>query len=204
MKYYKIGKISKMSGVTPTTIRTWYKENKIEAVRTAGNRLLFPEKVLYQFGYKPKKRINIGYCRVPSNKQKDDLERQVELVGLFLSQKDKEYEIIKDIGSGINYKKNGLLELIDLIQLGKVNTLVISNKDRLVRFGYELIEHICNKYDTMIEIIDGNKEGSEEQELVEDMISIVTLFSARKNGKRSHIKKKLMENLNALREESKN
>ena len=200
MKFYKIGKLASMLGVTTMTLRNWYKNGKIEAIRTAGGQLLFSENVLYKFGFKTKKhlKINYGYCRVSSNKQKDDLERQLELVKLFLSQKNKEYRVITDIGSGINYKKAGLLELIDIVQLGGIETLVIANKDRLIRFGYELIEYICNKNGTRIEVIDTVKNKTGEQELVDDLISIVTVFSARINGKRSHIKKKLLEDLNAL------
>ena len=92
-------------------------------------------------------------------------------------------------------------ELIDLIELNRVEVLVIANKGRLVRFGYEILEHLCNRHGTNIETIE-KIEKSEEQELVEDLINIVTVFNVRLNGKRSHSRKKLMENLDALREKS--
>lgn len=92
------------------------------------------------------------------------------------------FDVITDIGSGINYNKKGLNQLIDKITNSEVEKIVILYKDRLLRFGYELIETICEKYGTTIEIID-NTEKTEEQELVEDLIQIVTVFSCRLQGK---------------------
>ena len=104
------------------------------------------------------------------------------------------FEIISDIGSGINYNKKGLNQLIDMITNSEVEKIVILYKDRLIRFGYELIENLCNKYGTTIEIID-NTEKTEEQELVEDMIEIVTVFSERLQGKRANKAKKMIKEL---------
>ena len=136
----------------------------------------------------------IGYCRVSSHKQKDDLERQINYVSEYCIAKGYQFEIIQDIGSGINYDKKGLNNLIDLITNGEVSKVVILYKDRLVRFGFELIENLCNKYGTVIEVID-NSEKTEEQELVEDMIQIITVFSCRLQGKRSHQVKKILKEI---------
>lgn len=136
----------------------------------------------------------IGYCRVSSNKQKDDLKRQVENVKTYMIAKGYQFEIITDIGSGINYNKKGLNQLIDMITNSEVEKIVILYKDRLVRFGFELIENLCNKYDTTIEIID-NTEKTEEQELVEDMIQIISVFSARLQGNRANKAKKMIKEL---------
>ena len=114
-------------------------------------------------------RIIIGYCRVSSNKQKDDLERQIENMKLYLTAQGKPSKIISDIGSGINYKKKGLKELIKRISQNKVEKVVVLYKDRLVRFGFELVEYISSLYNCDIEIID-NIEKSEQQELVEDLV----------------------------------
>ena len=105
-----------------------------------------------------------------------------------------QFEIIRDIGSGINYNKKGLNQLIDRITNGEIERVVILYKDRLIRFGYELIENLCNKYGTRIEIID-NTEKTEEQELVEDLIQIVTVFSCRLQGKRANKAKKMIKEL---------
>ena len=87
-------------------------------------------------------RIVIGYCRVSSNKQRDDLERQIENMELYLTSQGKPFEIISDIGSGINYKKKGLKEVIKRISQNKVEKVVVLYKDRLLRFGFELVEYI--------------------------------------------------------------
>ena len=117
---------------------------------------------------KPEKRITIGYCRVSSHKQKDDLERQIDNVKTYLLAKGQPFEIISDIGSGINYKKKGLQELIRRISQNQVEKVVVLYKDRLLRFGFELIEYITSLYNCEIEIID-NTEKSEQQELVEEI-----------------------------------
>lgn len=136
----------------------------------------------------------VGYCRVSSTKQKDDLERQIENVRTYMIAKGYQFEIITDIGSGINYNKKGLNQLIDMITNSEIEKVVILYKDRLIRFGYELIENLCEKYGTTIEIID-NTERTEEQELVEDLIQIVTVFSCRLQGKRANKAKKMIKEL---------
>ena len=143
---------------------------------------------------KPKNRITIGYCRVSSQKQKDDLERQIENVRTYLIAKGQPFEIISDIGSGINYKKKGLQELIKRISQNQVEKVVVLYKDRLLRFGFELVEYIASLYNCEIEIID-NTEKSEQQELVEDLVQIITVFSCKVQGKRANKAKKLVEEL---------
>ena len=108
--------------------------------------------------------------------------------------KGYQFKIISDIGSGINYNKKGLNQLIDMITNSEVDKIVILYKDRLIRFGYELIENLCEKYGTTIEVID-NTEKTEEQELVEDLIQIVTVFSCRLQGKRANKAKKIIKEL---------
>lgn len=129
-----------------------------------------------------------------SYKQKDDLERQIENVKTYMIAKGYSFDIITDLGSGINYNKKGLNELIDLITNTEVEKIVILYKDRLLRFGFELVENLCEKYGTTIEIID-NTEKTEEQELVEDLIQIVTVFSCRLQGKRANKAKKMIKEL---------
>ena len=143
---------------------------------------------------KPKKRITIGYCRVSSHKQKDDLERQIDNVKTYLLAKGQPFEIISDIGSGIDYKKKGLQELIRRISQNQVEKVVVLYKDRLLRFGFELIEYITSLYNCEIEIID-NTEKSEQQELVEDLVQIITVFSCKLQGKRADKAKKLIREL---------
>lgn len=142
----------------------------------------------------PKDRITIGYCRVSSRKQKDDLDRQIESVRTYLLAQGKPFRIISDIGSGINYKKKGLQELIREININHVDKVVILYKDRLIRFGYDLLEYMAELHGTKVEIID-NTEKTEQQEMVEDIVQIITVFSCRLQGKRAYKAKKILREL---------
>lgn len=115
-------------------------------------------------------------------------------VKTYLLAKGQPFEIISDIGSGINYKKKGLQELIRRISQNQVEKVVVLYKDRLLRFGFELIEYIASLYNCEIEIID-NTEKSEQQELVEDLVQMITVFSCKLQGKRANKAKKLIREL---------
>lgn len=199
MTMYSIGEFGKQIGVTPQTLRNWDKRGELKPAHVSqGGTRYYSEEQRNQFlgiaGRKKPKRITIGYCRVSSNKQKDDLERQIEKVKTYMIARGYQFDIIQDIGSGINYNKKGLGQLIDKITNGEIDKVVILYKDRLIRFGYELIENLCNKYGTEIEIID-NAEKTEEQELIEDLIQIVTVFSCRLQGERANKAKKMIKEL---------
>lgn len=199
MKYYSIGEFAKKIGKTVQTLRNWDNKGALKPhhITEGGTRYYSQEQLNHFLGLKQDKQLNkktIGYCRVSSHKQKDDLQRQIHNVETYMFAKGYQFEIITDIGSGINYNKKGLNQLIDMITNSEVDKIVVLYKDRLIRFGYELIENLCDKYGTTIEIID-NTERSSEQELVEDMIQIVTVFSARLQGKRSHKAKKMIKEL---------
>ena len=109
----------------------------------------------------------------------------------ILAKQGKEFKIIKDIGSGINYNKKGLKELLRLIATNQCDTIFVLHKDRLLRFGYELIEEFAKLHNTKIVIINKEEEKTDEEELVEDILSIIY----RLNGKRSHINKKIIKRL---------
>ena len=196
-KYYSIHEFSKILGVSPQTLRNWDKNGKLNPHHTSSNgyRYYSHEQLNQVMNIKPNlDRKIIGYCRVSSNKQKDDLQRQIENMQLYLTAQGKPFEIISDIGSGINYKKKGLKELIKFISQNKVDKVVVLYKDRLLRFGYELVEYIASLYNCEIEIID-NTEKSEQQELVEDLVQIITVFSCRLQGKRANKARKLVKEL---------
>ncbi len=199
MKYYSIGEFAKAIGKTTKTLRNWDKVGTLKPIRVEQNgyRYYSQEQLNRFLGLKQENNLNkkvIGYCRVSSHKQKDDLERQIENVKTYMYAKGYQFEIIQDIGSGINYNKKGLNQLIDMITNSEVEKIVILYKDRLLRFGFEIIENLCNKYGTTIEIID-NTEKTEEQELVEDLIQIVTVFSCRLQGKKANKAKKMIKEL---------
>ena len=196
---YSIGKFSKETGISISTLRRWDKENiyKPTFVTEGGTRYYSEDQlntIISGSSEINKSKKIIGYCRVSSQKQKDDLERQVDNVKTYMLAKGYSFEIITDIGSGINYNNKGLNKLLDLVTDNQVDKIVIMYKDRLVRFGYELLENLCTKHNTVIEIID-NTEKTEEQELVEDLIQIITLFSCRLQGKRAHKAKKILKEL---------
>lgn len=199
MKYYSIGEFANKIGKTVQTLRNWDKNGTLKPshITSGGTRYYSQEQLNHFLGLKSKTNIDkkiIGYCRVSSHKQKDDLERQIENVRAYMYAKGYQFEIISDIGSGINYNKKGLNQLIDMVTNSEVDKIVVLYKDRLIRFGYELIENICEKYGTKIEVID-NTEKTEEQELVEDLIQIVTVFSCRLQGKKANKAKKMIKEL---------
>ena len=196
-KYYSINKFSKILGVSAQTLRNGDKKGKLHPHHTSSNgyRYYSHEQLNQVMNVKPNlDRIVIGYCRVSSNKQKDDLERQIENMKLYLTAQGKPFEIISDIGSGINYKKKGLKELMKRISQNKVDKVVVFYKDRLLRFGFELVEYIASLYDCDIEIID-HTEKTEQQELVEDLVQIITVFSCKSQGKRANKARKLVKEL---------
>ena len=196
MKYYTINKFAKIIGVTPQTLRNWDRSGRLHPHHTSTNgyRYYSEEQLCAVTGIQFAPRKVIGYCRVSSRKEKDDLERQVENLRTYLYAQGNPFEIITDIGSGTNYKKDGLQELIHRIEANQVEKVVVLYKDRLVRFGFELLETIATIHGCKIEIVDTARK-SEQQELVEDLIQIITVFSCELQGKRAHQTKKMVREL---------
>lgn len=183
-----IGKFSKEIGVSISTLRTWDKTGYLKPAKVLDNgyRYYSDEQI--------DKYLNIDsdiddrkivlYARVSTKKQMDDLDRQIENLKTYAYTKGYSFELITDIGSGLNYKKEGLKKLIRMTCNKEVKKLIILYKDRLVRFGFELIEEVCRINDVEIEIID-NTTVSKEQELTDDLIQIITVFANRLYGSRS-------------------
>ena len=184
-----IGKFAKSLGVSIQTLRNWDKEGKLKPTYVTENGYrYYSEDLLNKFRNIKKvnkiKKKNILYARVSTKNQKDELNRQIDNLKQYAYSKGYSFEIITDIGSGINYKKEGLLKMINLVECGEVDRIIVLYKDRLIRFGYDLIEYICKLNDTKIEIVD-NSTISKEQELTEDLIQIITVFSNKLYGARS-------------------
>lgn len=196
MKYYTIHEFSKLVGKTPQTLRNWDKKGLLIPHHTGANGYRYYShdqlKQVLNIKEDKKSKVIIGYCRVSSYKQKDDLQRQVENMKLYLDKQN--YEIIEDIGSGINYTKKGLRTLLRKIVNNEVEKVVVLYKDRLLRFGFELVEYIANLYGCEIEVIDST-EKTEQQELVEDLVQIITVFSCKLQGKRANKARKMIEEL---------
>ena len=199
MKYYSIHEFSKLISRTPQTLRNCDKSGKLTPNHTGANGYRYYshkqlKEVLNIEDDLEKPKLIVGYCRVSSNKQKDDLQRQVDNLTKYLESLNKPYEIITDIGSGINYKKKGLRELLKKINNKEVDKIIILYKDRLLRFGFELIEYMANLNGCEIEILDST-EKTQQEELVEDLIQIITVFSCRLQGKRANRTRKMIDDL---------
>lgn len=196
MKYYSAKTVTQILGVTAQTLRNWDKEGKLKPsyVKSNGYRYYSEESILsYTQERKTKKNLNVvGYARVSSKKQTDDLERQVNNLKEYLSNKYDNFDIITDIGSGINYNKPGLLKLIEKINRKEVDLIVVLYKDRLLRFGFELVEHFANLNNVKIEVL-YKLDKTQDEELVEDLVQIITVFSCKIQGKRKSKTKQILE-----------
>jgi len=193
-----IGKIANILGVSKQTLRRWESQGKIKVFRTPKNHRRYDLSELDGFSKNRQtssEKITIGYARVSSHDQKEDLIRQAELLESYLAKNGWSYEIIQDLGSGLNYNKKGLKKLINLICSKNIERLVLTHKDRLLRFGSELIFSICEHFGIEIIIMNASKDLTFEDELVQDVLAIITVFSARLYGSRSRKNKKLLEKL---------
>jgi len=192
-RYIKIGKAAELLGVSIQTLRRWEVIGTITPERrtTGGTRYYDLEKLL---GLKTRKNdLTIAYARVSSHDQKQDLVRQAELLSSYCLNHGWKHEVIQDLGSGMNYYKKGLKRLLDVILDGKICRLVLTHKDRLLRFGAELIFALCQARQVEVVIINQGDDVSFEEELAKDVLEIITVFSARLYGARSHKNKKLIE-----------
>jgi len=181
---------SKILGVHQKTLYNWDKLGHIETIRTPGNKRLYNIKKFIQERTKKnlklepiEAKLNLCYIRVSSNSQRNDLERQKE----YMKQRYPTYKIIEDIGSEINFNKRGIKNIIKLAINGKINELVVAYKDRLTRFGFELIEDLIQTYsDGKIIVINKKEKVEPEEELVKDVMQLMNVFIARMNGLRKY------------------
>ena len=168
--YYTINKFSKLVGVTAQTLRNWEEKGTLipHHKSPSGYRYYSTEQLNLILNKKIPERtkLTIGYCRVSSSKQQDDLERQIEVVKTYLTAQGKPFEIITDIGSGINYNKHGLLEVLRKINNEDTDKIVVLYKDRLVRFGFELIKQIADLHNVSIEVIDSTPKLPQQKNWV--------------------------------------
>ena len=192
---YKINitEASKLLGVTAKTLRDWERSGKISSERTEGNHRRYTVSDLLKS--KKDTSLTVAYARVSSHDQKEDLVRQVLVLESYCSQKGWDFEVIQDLGSGMNYRTKGLIRLIKLICSNQIERLVISHKDRLLRFGSDLIFMLCEHFGTEVVIINKSTESSFEEDLSKDIIEIITVFSARLYGSRSHKNKQIIVQL---------
>ena len=193
MELMSIGKFAKKVGVNIATLRRMDASGDLKPyhVSKGGTRYYSTEQLKYFGDTQQKAKLVAGYCRVSTPSQKDELENQVNNVKTYMIAKGYSFEMITDIGSGIDYKRQGLKKLIDKINNQEISKIVILYKDRLVGFGYELIEYLCFINNIEIEIID-HTETSKEKELTDDLIQSITVFANRLYGQRSKKTKRLI------------
>lgn len=195
-----IGEAAKELGISTKTLRRWADADKIRSERSpSGQRRFFLadiKRITPRDLNQVDDRITVNYARVSSNDQKQDLIRQAQVLEAFSGANGWQFETIQDLGSGLNYNKKGLQKLLKRIMAGDVGRLVLTHKDRLLRFGAELVFAICEEFETEVVIINkSSEEISFEQELVQDMIELITVFSARLYGSRSRKNKKLIDGM---------
>lgn len=178
-KYYKMREASKILGLCPDTLRKYADSGRIKTIRSAGNHRRFDIES-YENYDAPISSV-ICYCRVSSKKQVDDLTRQVA----YMRSKFPEAEILKDIGSGLNFKRKNFQSILERCLRGDKLTLIVAHRDRLCRFGFEIIEYLINSNGGEIMVLNQSKE-SPESELTADLLAILTVFSCRMHGLRKY------------------
>ena len=199
-KMVGIGEAADFLGVSKQTLRRWESEGRlIPDERTAGDRRRYdlarlrPE----QFHEPDVQRKTIAYARVSSHDQKADLERQKQVLELYCARQGWTFEVIADLGSGMNYRKKGLKRLLDEVIDGQAGRLVITHKDRLLRFGSELVFAICEAKAVEVVILNQGEDTTFEEDLAKDVLEIITVFSARLYGSRSRKNQKLIDGVKA-------
>ena len=192
-------------GVTPTTLRRWEREGRLlPDARTRGGDRRYD---LNRLGSEPQgsdhpDRKTVAYARVSSHDQKDDLDRQKQVLELYCARQGWTFEVIADLGSGMNYYKKGLKRLLDDILADRVGRLVVTHKDRLLSFGAELVFAICEAKHVEVLILNQGEDTTFEEELAQDVLEIITVFSARLDGSRSRKNQKLLNDVKQVVEEA--
>lgn len=200
-RHYTLKEASKILGVTVKTIQNWDKQGKIRVVRTVGGRRRIPESEIKRIlGIQEERKI-IGYARVSSRTQKDDLNRQAQTIKEFAKEKGWDIEILKDIGSGLNEKRKNYQKLLKMVTNKEVSKVVITYPDRLTRFGFETLKTLFQAFGTEIIVINGELQKEPREELIEDLITIISHFAGKLYGMRSHKYKEVVKNAKQLFQE---
>lgn len=179
MNYLPLRKAVERLGLHPNTLRKYADEGRIPVIKNAAGQRLFDVNAFLRIAGSS---VTVCYCRVSSHKQRDDLERQVEK----LKSRFPEAEVIKDIGSGLNFKRKGLLTLLERLLRGDKLKVVVAHRDRLARFGVDAFRFLIEKNGGELMVLDPYVETSKEAELTADLLSILHHFSCRMHGQRSH------------------
>ena len=190
----RIGAAARLLGVTPQTLRQWETTGHLVPVRkgAGGTRYYSASQLL---GHQTDDLPTVCYARVSSHDQKADLERQAALLETYCAAHGWSSLVIRDLGSGMNYRKKGLHQLLEMILERKTQRLVLTHKDRLLRFGAELVFTLCELRGIEVVVIHQGEQPTFEEELAQDVLEIITVFSARLYGSRSRRHRKLLDTL---------
>lgn len=187
---YSLKQFAELIGKHEKTLQKWDRDGTLTAHRTPTNRRFYThDQYLEYMGLVADgKGQTMTYARVSTAAQKADLANQVAALQAYCNDHEiKVDEWMQDIGSGLNYKRKQFNHLFEMVELGQVKLIIIAHRDRLVRFGFEWFEAFCERHGTRLVVINGDKL-SPEKEMVEDLLAIVTMFSARFHGLRSYRK----------------
>lgn len=188
MTMMKPKEMAERLGVTVRTLQIWDKKGILKAYRTPTNRRYYTEEQYLEYTGQPlqNKRLNVAYARVSNNSQKDDLKNQISFIRQYVNAKGVILDdTITEIGSGLDYNRKKWNKLLEKVMQNEIDTIYITYKDRFVRFGYEWFERLCKMHDTKIVVLN-NVETSPTQEIIDDMVSIVHVFSGRLSGLRKY------------------
>ena len=200
-----IGEAALALGVSITTLRRWEASGRLVAEHTAGGHRRYDLAKLKPELFRARadaQRRTIAYARVSSHDQKDDLERQKQVLGLYCARQGWTFEVIADLGSGMNYHKKGLKKLLAALIDGQIGRLVITHKDRLLRFGAELVFAVCETQQVEIVILNQGEDTTCEEDLAKDVLEIITVLSARLYGSRSRKNQKLLDGVKKAAQEA--
>jgi putative resolvase len=192
-RFIKVGEAAKILGVSIQTLRRWEETGHLLPARKSDGKTRYYDLNQLLGNKNLEGDLTIAYARVSSHDQKEDLERQAEVLASYCTKQGWNFRVIQDLGSGMNYRKKGLKTLIDFILEKKMSRLVLTHKDRLLRFGAELIFSLCEAKEIEVVIVNKGEEASFEEELAQDVLEIITVFSARLYGSRSRKNKKWVE-----------
>jgi putative resolvase len=191
MNTYSVSQFAKRIGVSVHTLQRWDREGRLKALRTPTNRRLYTDDHLarvMQMRQGNRARKTVVYLRVSSQGQKPDLVNQRKMLEAFCAARGIVVDAwIEEIGGGLNLKRPKFLALIDGIISGEIATVLVAHKDRLARFGVELVQHLCRVHGAEL-IVLNTQTLSPEQEMVQDLLAIVDCFSARLYGLRNYRK----------------
>ncbi|HEV3157668.1 MAG TPA: IS607 family transposase [Candidatus Baltobacteraceae bacterium] len=200
-KLVSVSEAAKVLGVSAITLRRWEAKGLLVPERTTtGHRRYDLSKIQPEQFHVSDARKTFAYARVSSHDLKDDLERQKQVLELFCTQQGWTFEVVADLGSGMNYHKKGLKRLLGEILSGHVGRLVLTHKDRLLRFGAELVFSICEAKNVEVVILNRGEDTTFEEDLAKDVLEIITVFSARLYGSRSRKNKRLLDDIKRVAE----